>query len=100
MTENVLFALSLFPYLGFLWALRRAQADGGIQLGFGLTLLFVAITIPAGIIAQKFYGESLANVDGLHGAAELWLTVANLTLVLGVRRALRRKMEQRTTQES
>ncbi|MEN9213790.1 MAG: DUF3593 domain-containing protein [Gloeomargarita sp. DG02_4_bins_56] len=99
MTE-LLFGLSLFPYLGFLWALRRAQADAGIQLGFGLTLLFVAVTIPAGLAAQTFYGKSLADVDGLHGAAELWLTVANLTLVLGVRRALRRKIDNQTTQEN
>jgi len=78
MTESLLFGLSLFPYLGFLWCLWRAQAPRGILLGFGLTLLFVAITIPAGIVAQRFYGQALANVDVLHGAAELWLTVANL----------------------
>lgn len=99
MTQSWLFGLSLFPYLGFLWCLGRAQAPQGIRLGFGLTLLFVAITIPAGIGAQRFYGQSLANVDGLHGAAELWLTLANLTLVLGVRRALQRKIEDQITQE-
>jgi hypothetical protein len=99
MTQSLLFGLSLFPYLGFLWCLGRAQAPAGIRLGFGLTLLFVAITIPAEIGAQRFYGQSLANVDGLHGAAELWLTLANLTLVLGVRRALRRKIEDQITQE-
>jgi len=81
MTVSLLFGLSLFPYLGFLWCLWRAQAPRGILLGFGLTLLFVAITIPAGIVAQRFYGQALANVDVLHGAAELWLTVANLTLI-------------------
>ncbi|APB32462.1 Nuclear pore complex component (sc Seh1) [Gloeomargarita lithophora Alchichica-D10] len=99
MTESLLFGLSLFPYLGFLWCLGRAQAPAGICWGFGLTLLFVAITIPAGIAAQKFYGESLANVDGLHGGAELWLTVANLTLVLGARRALQRKIENQAAGE-
>lgn len=99
MTENLLFSLSLFPYLGFLWCLWRARAPWGIRLGFALTLLFVAVTIPAGLVAQKFYGTSLANVDGLHGAAEFWLTVANLTLVLGVRRALQRKMECQTVQK-
>ncbi len=99
MTESWLFGFSLFPYLGFLWCLGRAKAPLGIRLGFGLTLLFVAITIPAGIAAQRFYGQSLANVDVLHGAAELWLTVANLTLVLGVRRALQRKIEAQATEE-
>jgi len=99
MTESLLFGLSLFPYLGFLWCLWRARAPRGILLGFGLTLLFVAITIPAGIAAQRFYGQTLANVDVLHGAAELWLTVANLTLVLGVRRALQHKIKNHTAEE-
>ncbi|MEN9206756.1 MAG: DUF3593 domain-containing protein [Gloeomargarita sp. GMQP_bins_120] len=92
MTENVLFALSLFPYLGFLWCLARAKAPRGIQIGFGLTLLFVAISIPAGVAAQRFYGRSLADVDWLHGGAEFWLTVANASLVIGLRRALRQKV--------
>jgi len=100
MTESLLFGLSLFPYLGFLWCLWRAQAPRGILLGFGLTLLFVAITIPAGIVAQRFYGQALANVDVLHGAAELWLTVANLTLVLGIRRALQHKIKNQAAEES
>ncbi len=94
MIQNLLFGLSLFPYLGFLWCLGRARVPWEIRLGFGLTLLFVAVSIPAGLIAQRYYGTSLANVDMLHGAAEFWLTVANLTLVLGVRRALQHKMEK------
>ncbi|MCS7292949.1 MAG: DUF3593 domain-containing protein [Gloeomargarita sp. SKYBB_i_bin120] len=93
MTENLLFALSLFPYLGFLWCLHRAKAPRGILVGFGLTLLFVAISIPAGVAAQRWYGRSLADVDWLHGGAEFWLTVANASLVLGLRRALRQKAE-------
>jgi hypothetical protein len=35
------------------------------------------------------YGTSLANVDWLHGGAESLLTVTNLLLVVGLRRAIR-----------
>jgi hypothetical protein len=39
--------------------------------------------------AKKVYGTSLANVDWLHGGAESLLTVTNLLLVVGLRRAVR-----------
>jgi hypothetical protein len=57
--------------------------------GFYGTLVFVAITIPAGIYAQLHYGESLANVDWLHGGAEVFLTLSNILLVLGFGEAVR-----------
>jgi hypothetical protein len=53
-----------------------------------MTLVFVAVTIPIGIYAQKVYGEALANVDVLHGGAEVFLTLANVLVVLGFRQAL------------
>lgn len=88
-SQENLFALSLFPYLGFLWFLTRSQQTPKLALiGFYMTLVFVAVTIPAGIYAKTAYGTSLANVDFLHGSAEVFLTLANILLVLGFRQAL------------
>lgn len=88
-TQENLFALSLFPYLGFLWFLTRSQQTPKLALvGFYMTLVFVAVTIPAGIYAKTAYGTSLANVDFLHGSAEVFLTLANILLVLGFRQAI------------
>jgi hypothetical protein len=88
-SKETLFALSLFPYLGFLWFLSQTKQMPRLALmGFYGTLVFVAITIPAGIYAQVHYGKSLADVDWLHGSAELFLTLANIVLVLGFRQAL------------
>ncbi len=88
-SKETLFALSLFPYLGFLWFLSHTKLMPRLALmGFYGTLVFVAITIPAGIYAQVHYGQALADVDWLHGAAELFLTVSNILLVLGFRQAL------------
>ncbi|XP_024521389.1 uncharacterized protein LOC112342945 [Selaginella moellendorffii] len=39
--------------------------------------------------AKVHYGTSLSNVDWLHGGAESFLTVTNLFIVLGLRKALR-----------
>lgn len=92
MSKETLFAVSLFPYLGFLWFLTRSgQAPRLALIGFYLTLVFVGVTIPAGIYSQVTYGESLANVDWLHGAAESFLTLANIILVLGFRQAVQEK---------
>lgn len=89
MSKETLFALSLFPYLGFLWFLTRSQQTPRLGLiGFYMTLVFVAVTIPAGIYAQVAYGKSLANVDFLHGAAEFFLTLANILVILGFRQAI------------
>lgn len=83
-SKETLFALSLFPYLGFLWFLTRSgQMPRLALIGFYFTLVFVAVTIPAGIYAQATYGRSLSNVDPLHGAAEAFLTVSNTLIVLG-----------------
>lgn len=87
--KQTLFALSLFPYLGFLWFLTRSRQTPRLALiGFYLLLLFVAVTIPAGIYAQQVYGEQLANVDWLHGSAEFFLTLSNILVVLGFRQAI------------
>jgi hypothetical protein len=57
-------------------------------IGFYMTLVFVGVTIPAGIYAKVAYGESLANIDLLHGGAEVFLTLSNILIVLGFRQAI------------
>lgn len=90
MSKETLFALSLFPYLGFLWFLTRSgQAPRLAIVGFYMTLVFVGVTIPAGLYAQKVYGETLANIDFLHGGAEFFLTFSNILIVLGFRQAVK-----------
>jgi hypothetical protein len=92
MPKEALFGLSLFPYLAFLWFATRSRQFPKLGLwGFYGTLVFVAITIPAGIYAQVHYGKSLANVDWLHGSAESFLTITNILLVLGFKNALKPK---------
>ena len=79
-----LFVLSLLPYLAFLFWASRVRAFPRLALrGFQLTLLFVAITIAASIVAKLRYGALLANVDGLHGGAEAFLTLSNLLVLMG-----------------
>ncbi len=92
MSKETLFALSLFPYLGFLWFLTRSgQMPRLALIGFYMTLVFVGVTIPAGIYAKVAYSESLANVDWLHGGAEVFLTLSNILIVLGFRQAVIQK---------
>lgn len=92
MTKETLFGLSLFPYLAFLWFATKSQQFPKLGLwGFYGTLVFVAITIPAGIYAQTKYHDVLANVDWLHGSAESFLTMTNILLVLGFKKALQAK---------
>jgi hypothetical protein len=94
-SKETLFGLSLFPYLGFLWFITRSKQMPKLALyGFYGTLVFVAVTIPAGIYAQVHYGESLANVDWLHGSAEAFLTLTNILIVLGFRQAVIEKKKQ------
>ena len=89
MNKENLFAISLFPYLGFLWFMTRSGKTPRLALiGFYVLLVFVAITIPAGIYAKTHYGTELANVDWLHGSAELFLTLSNILVVLGFRQAI------------
>jgi hypothetical protein len=89
--EANLFALSLFPYLLFLWFLSRPETafPRKALFGFKFLLVFVFATIPAGIYAKVHYQDILANVDWLHGSAESLLTLTNLLIVLGMREGLR-----------
>ncbi len=80
------FVLSLLPYLAFLWWAQKVRAFPRLALrGFQLTLLFVAVTIAAAVVAQLAYGRQLADVDPLHGGAEAFLTLSNLVVLLGFR---------------
>lgn len=89
LSKETLFGLSLFPYLAFLWFLTRSKATPRLALiGFYMTLVFVAVTIPAGIYAQVVYHDQLANIDWLHGSAESFLTLSNILVVLGFRQAI------------
>lgn len=88
-SKETLFALSLFPYLGFLWFMTRSGQTPRLALiGFYVLLVFVVITIPAGIYARLHYDRALADVDWLHGAAEFFLTFSNILVVLGFRQAI------------
>jgi len=94
-SKETLFALSLFPYLGFLWFITRSGKMPRLALiGFYMTLVFVGVTIPAGIYSQVAYSESLANVDWLHGSAELFLTLSNILIVLGFYQGVREKRQE------
>ena len=80
---GIFFQASLVPYLLFLYFLqfRGNRLNDTANLGFQYVLLFVMSTIPSGIVSRSVYGTSLANVDYLHGGAELLLTVANVLIV-------------------
>lgn len=92
LSKETLFGLSLFPYIGFLWFLSRTPETPRLALaGFYGTLVFVAVTIPAGIYAERVYHDVLANVDMIHGGAELFLTLSNILVVMGFYNALRSK---------
>ena len=80
-----LFALSLLPYLIFLfWAAKAKSLHPLTLLGFRLTLLFVAVTIVAAVVALRAFDSELVGVDALHGGAEAFLTLSNALIVAGL----------------
>ena len=87
MGKESLFAASLLPYLVFLWFAWNSRRFPRLALlGFTATLLFVAVTIVAALIAQQRFGAQLADVDSLHGSAEAFLTISNLLVLWGFSR--------------
>jgi hypothetical protein len=79
-----LVVLSLLPYLACLrWAGRSGRFPPLALRGFQFTLVFVAVTIVAAVVAELRFGHQLADVDPLHGGAEAFLTAANLMVLLG-----------------
>ncbi|CAN0840997.1 hypothetical protein LINGRAHAP2_LOCUS3046, partial [Linum grandiflorum] len=82
-----LFALSLLPYIGFLYFITKSKTAPPLTLfGFYFLLVFVGAT------KKLQYGTSLSNVDWLHGGVESLLTLTNLFIVLGLRQGLRKVM--------
>ncbi len=101
MNKESLFGASLFPYLAFLWFLTKSGQTPKLALiGFYMTLVFVAITIPAGLYAELVLKQSLANVDWLHGAAESFLTIANVLVVIGFSRSYQKNSTPGTKETS
>lgn len=99
--KQTLFALSLFPYLGFLFFMTRTRQTPKLALvGFYVLLIFVAVTIPAGLYAERVYGAELANVDWLHGSAEVFLSLSNILVVLGFRQAVISRQQSQTSADS
>lgn len=83
---GIFFQASLLPYLLFLYFLqfRGNRLSELSNFGFQFVLIFVLSTIPSGIVSKSTYLTSLANVDWLHGGAELLLTLANVLIVSDV----------------
>ncbi|MAR08291.1 MAG: hypothetical protein CL862_14510 [Cyanobium sp. NAT70] len=82
-----LFALSLIPYLFFLYWAGQCRSLPKLTLwGFRLTLLFVLVTILAAVLALRCCQAELVAIDALHGGAEAFLTLSNAVLVWGLLR--------------
>ena len=83
--SSILFSISIVPYIYFLiWANEVEEIPRGALWGFRLTLLFVGMSIFAAIIANRYYGAQLFEIDLLHGFAEAFLTLSNAVLVFGL----------------
>ncbi len=78
---------------------KKIQTPKVALIGFYLTLLFVAVTIPVGAYAQLVLHKSLADVDLLHGGAEFFLTLSNITIVIGFAQALNSIKQAKCTDE-
>jgi hypothetical protein len=101
MNKESLFGISLFPYLAFLWFLTKSGQTPKLSLiGFYTTLVFVAVTIPAGLYAELVLKTSLANVDWLHGSAESVLSIGNILVVLGFAQAIYDKKHSTVGEQS
>jgi heme A synthase len=81
------FGLSLLPYLAFLWWSWRSKRMPRLAMwGFAMTLVFVAVTIVAAVVAERLFAHQLADVDVLHGGAEMFLTLSNVLVLIGFSR--------------
>ena len=95
--ETKLFQAGLLPYLVYLYFLGKEETATPRASLFGarFLLLFVAATIPAGIVAKTSYGDILANVDVLHGSSETLLSVSNFLFAFGFYEALETRKKRR-----
>lgn len=84
---TILFQISIFPYAAFLYLIwtRNHTFSTITKIGFTYLLVFVFATIIAGVVALRVYHEKLANVDYLHGTAEMLLTMTNICILLGLK---------------
>ena len=94
--ETKLFQAGLLPYLVYLYFLGKKETATPRASLFGarFLLLFVAATIPAGIVAKTSYGDILANVDVLHGSSETLLSVSNFLFAFGFHEALEKSRKK------
>ena len=100
--ETKLFQAGLLPYLVYLYFLGKEETATPRASLFGarFLLLFVAATIPAGIVAKTSYGDILANVDVLHGSSETLLSVSNFLFAFGFADALAKKSDAATNDDA
>lgn len=84
------FQASLIPYLIFLYFLSRPSSKTPTitNYGFQYLLVFVSISIFAGILVKSKYDLSLADADFVHGSAESVLTISNILIVYGLHHAI------------
>ena len=87
---GIFFQGSLLPYLLFLYFLgyEKNRVPKASLFGAQFLLLFVISTVVTGIVTKGTYSSSLADVDWLHGGAEMLLTTSNLFLGFGLAGAL------------
>ena len=82
--NTALFALSIVPYVLFLYYLYKIKSvNKFVKTGFSLTVLFVFITILVSIFSLNYYDKTLVEVDFLHGLAESFLTLSDFIILLG-----------------
>tara|TARA_Y100001970_G_scaffold293138_1_gene438027 strand:- start:1774 stop:2103 length:330 start_codon:yes stop_codon:yes gene_type:complete len=81
---SILFGLSLFPYLIFIYYLWKSKKfTKTIILGYSFTLFFVFITILFSILAKINFDKTLVEIDLYHGLAESFLTISDLIILYG-----------------
>ncbi len=81
---TVLFSVSIFPYLFFLFYLYKIKSINIlVKIGFSLTVFFVFITIVLSIFSLNYYNKTLVEVDFLHGSAEFFLTLSDFVILFG-----------------
>ena len=82
--NTVLFAVSIIPYLIFLFYLYKIKSvNRFVKTGFSLTVFFVFITILLSIFSLTYYHKTLVEVDLLHGSAEFFLTLSDFVILFG-----------------
>ena len=82
--NTFLFAISIIPYVIFLYYLYKIKSvNNFVKTGFALTVLFVFITILVSILTLNYYDKTLVEVDFLHGFAESFLTLSDFVILFG-----------------